>query len=628
MPAAAELLDRARQLQRQGDWPQAERLCRQLIEMHPGSADAWDLLASALLNRGQAAEAVAASRQVVRLKPDSADANYNLGLALLRQGQREEALDVFGQAVRLKPDHVEALIQFGVGLAERGAVQEGLPHLREAVRVRPQHPPGHHNLGVALAQSGQLEEAAAALEEALRLRPDYAEAHFNLGNVLGSLERREEAIRHYWRALELRPDHTGAYNNLGLALTEVKRAGEAVVLLQQAVRLQPDNVDAHNNLGLAWAALGRFAEAEAAFAQVLRLNPRHAEAHANLGSTMKEQGRLEEALASYRIALLFDPESVSTHYNRGLALLHKGDYSQGWTEYEWRWRRKRTPPRPFRQPRWDGSSLEGKTILLYMEQGLGDMIQFIRFAALVKAKGGRVVVECPWFFVPLFSTCAGIDQVVAEGQPLPDFDVHAPLMSLPFLLGNTAEPVPATIPYLSAPPEREASWKEQLAEVPGFKVGIVWQGNPYFEWDHWRSIPLRRFAPLAAVEGVSLVSLQRVHGLDQLRSPGPGFEVRELPAQPDEGGFLDTAAILRNLDLVVTVDTAVGHLAGALGVPAWVAVGAVSDWRWLRGRTDSPWYPRHRLFRQEKLGEWEPVLGRMASELAGAVKAGDRQRTA
>ncbi|HJT77032.1 MAG TPA: tetratricopeptide repeat-containing glycosyltransferase family protein, partial [Gemmataceae bacterium] len=471
----------------------------------------------------------------------------------------------------------------------------------------------HYNLGVALAQQGKHDEAAAALRLALAAQPDYPAARYSLGNLLRERGRKEEAAASYREALRGRPDYGEAYNNLGLTLTELGRHAEAAVLLDQAVRLRPRDAGAHNNRGLALAGLGRFAEAEASYREALRLDPRDADAHTNLGSCHKERGRLEEALACYQVALWLRPGLPQAHWNRALAWLQQGDYERGWPEYEWRWRRPQTPPRRLPKPRWDGSPLAGRTILLWMEQGLGDMIQVIRYAALLKQRGGRVVVECPARMVPLFSTCPGIDRLVAEGEPLPDFDVHAPLLSLPGLLGTTLETVPAQVPYLSADPALVERWGQELAGIEGLRVGIAWQGNPKHQWDRHRSIPLACFAPLAAVPGVRLISLQKGPGAEQAHR----FPVADLLGNLDggPGAFADTAAVIKHLDLVVSADTAVAHLAGALGVAAWVALSRVADWRWVAGREDSPWYPSLRLFRQDRLGNWRAVFERMAQEL-------------
>ena len=516
-------------------------------------------------------------------------------------------------------DDAESLIQQGIAHANAGRVGDALSCFRRAISVRPELAQAHHNLGVAYAQQGRPEDALASLRRALELQPNYPEAHFNLANTLSGLGRRDEAIAQLRQAISLRPDYPEALSNLGLALTEAGQPAEAAVLLRQAVRLRHDYPEAHNNLGLALADLGRFDEAIQCFEQTLRINPRYSHAHVNLGSAYKEQGRCEEALACYDLALRYESDSPSTCWNRSLALLQMGDFERGWKEYEWRWRKKDARPRKCTQPAWDGSPLEGRTILLWSEQGLGDAIQFARYASLVQARGGRVVLECLNIVRELFSGMAGADQVVAEGSQTPPFDVHAPLMSLPFLLGTTRSTVPATVPYLSADPQRVEVWRQRLAEVGGFRVGIVWQGNPFHKWDRHRSVPLWRFAPLADLPGVTLVSLQKGPGTEQLE----GFSrfrvvVPETAPMGTPGAFADTAALIANLDLVVTVDTAVAHLAGALGAPVWVALAALSDWRWLRDRDDSPWYPTLRLFRQPQLGDWGSVFERMAKMLTNS----------
>ncbi len=421
------------------------------------------------------------------------------------------------------------------------------------------------------------------------MQPAYPEAHFNLGNALAALGRRDEALAAYREAVRLRPDYAEALGNLGLALTEARRPGEAAVLLRQAARLRPGLAEAHNNLGLALTALGRFAEAEAAFEQALRLRPGEA----------------------------------ATRWNLSLALLQAGDYGRDWAEYEARWLRPGCGPRPFAAPPWDGAPLEGRTVLLWCEQGLGDAIQFVRYAPLVRNRGGRVALECPGPLAALLRGAAGVDAVVAEGGPRPPFDVQAPLLSLPRLLGTTLTTVPAAVPYLAPDAALVGEWRRRLEGLPGFRVGVCWQGNPYHPWDHHRSVPLGHFAPLAGVPGVRLVALQKEFGREQAATLGGRFAVadfgEELGRPP--ACFLDTASLVACLDLVVTADTAVAHLAGALGRPVWVVLPAsFVDWRWLRDRDDSPWYPTTRLFRQEKLGDWGPVFARVAGALRRAAR--------
>jgi tetratricopeptide (TPR) repeat protein len=623
MSPVSDLFERARAWQKVGDLRQAAHLLRQVVQAEPYHAEAWQQLGIVAYALGSAAAAAEAFAKALQLRPNSVDLHLALGQALAALGRQAEAAGHFQEVLRLDPRLADALAQLGLELAQAGRLDEAIVQLRQALLLKPELIGAQHNLGIALAQQGHLPEAMHCLQEALRLRPDYAEAHANLGNLLRDLGRKSEAAEHYRQAIRLKPGYAGPYINLGLTLTEQGNHAQAVIVLKQATRLEAKSKEAWNNLGMALAGEGRFAEAEAAYEQALRLDPGYVEAHGNLGSVYKEQGRLTEALACYDVALAYKPEHASAKYNRALALLQAGDYAQGFAAYEWRWRRPSMPPRPFRQPRWDGAPLEGKTILLWCEQGLGDAIQFARYTTLVKGRGGQVVLECPPPLVELFKTVAGADMVVAEGQELPAFDAQAPLMSLPAVVGTTLESVPGAVPYLGVEPSLVEWWRNRLGDG-GFKVGLVWQGNPRHPWDRWRSLPLRQLAVLAAVPGVRLVSLQQGPGAEQVQALKGRFVVEELGEGPSGGQtFADTTALMQCVELVVSVDTAAAHLAGALGRPVWVLIAAMSDWRWLVGQEETPWYPTMRLFRQRRLGEWDDVLQRMAAPLQQAA-AGQR----
>jgi hypothetical protein len=300
-----------------------------------------------------------------------------------------------------------------------------------------------------------------------------------------------------------------------------------------------------------------------------------------------------------------------------MAWLLLGDYERGWAEYEWRWRTGEMHLPSFAQPRWDGAPLGGRTVLLYAEQGLGDALQFVRYAPLVRQRGGRVIVACRAPLLRLLAGCAGIDRLADQAGDLPAFDVYAPLLSLPHLLGTTLATVPAAVPYLHADPALVERWRGELAAGPAFRVGIGWQGSPLHPADRRRSVPVSFFRPLAAVPGVRLYSLQKGTGAEQLGGPHGRFPAEDL--SPRLADFADTAAVMKNLDLVITVDTALAHLAGALGLPVWVALPFAPDWRWLTGRDDSPWYPTARLFRQPRAGAWAEVFGALAAELRRLV---------
>lgn len=471
-------------------------------------------------------------------------------------------------------------------------------------------------------KQGQAAPAAEALEHALRLRPDWPELHNSLGVALRLQGRLDEALSHCREAVRLAPDMAEARNNLGSMLTEQGNLEEAIDSLRDAIRLKPDFANAHSNLGVVFYRQHRYAEAVAEYRQALAYNPAFAEAHNNLGSVLFDLGQAAEALASFNEAIRLQPDYRQAHLGRALVWLSRGDYEQGWPEFEWRLSAGRSPPGHVR--RWTGDELAGRTLLLEAEQGLGDTLQFVRYASLVRRQGGRVVLACQPRLVPLLAaSCPTVDQVVPQAETRPPFDVSLPLFSLPGLFGTTLASVPADLPYLHLQRSLVEKWRAILSDVPGFKVGIAWQGNPQYHGDPERSFPLTEFEALARVPSVRLISLQKGPGAEQLLAAQRHFPVIEFE-QLDEtaGPFMDTAAMMKSLDLVITCDSAICHLAGALGVRTWVAIAAAPDWRWLQDRDDSPWYPTLRLFRQEKIGDWKGVMRRMAATLAAGVDDG------
>jgi Flp pilus assembly protein TadD len=433
----------------------------------------------------------------------------------------------------------------------------------------------------------------------------------------------DQAIEAFRRAVLTSPSPADALNNLGAALKKRRRLEEAIVAYRESLRLRPDSAATHNNLGHALRLLGRHEEAEAAYREAARLDPEHLEAQTNIGNALKEQGCFREAIDQYERVLARHPDDVGALLDRAFTLLLLGNLERGWADHERRWDSRELKRRDFNQPAWDGSRRPDETVLLHAEQGLGDTIQFVRYASLVRPRCARVVVECQPSLVSIVRTCPGVDEVVPAGDSLPRFDRHAPLMSLPKLLGTTSETIPNAVPYLRPVPARAGFWRSELAALEGHRIGIAWQGNPVQARDHSRSAPLRRFAPLARVEGVRLISLQRGPGVGQLRDVD--FPVLDVGSRLEvySGDFAETAAVIAALDLVITVDSAVAHLAGSLDVPTWVALAYVPDWRWQLDREDSPWYPTMRLFRQRRRGDWAEVFERMAIALAARLRDRD-----
>jgi Flp pilus assembly protein TadD len=513
------------------------------------------------------------------------------------------------------------------------------------LRADPCHFDVHHLLGLLACQVGRHDQAVASIRRALALNPQSAAFHADLGVVLAGQGKVEEAVTHYWLALDLDPHFAEAHNSLANALMKQGQLHDAALHLREALRRRPDFAEAHNNLGVVLVRQEKTSEAVAQYRQALRVNPHYPEAHNNLGLALVRQGRLDDAMAHYHKSIELRPNYGEAHWNRSLLWLLRGDFEQGWQGYEWRRMTKAEfTQRVFSQPYWDGKHLGGRTILLYAEQGLGDTVQFIRYVSAVKERGGRVIFECQAALLPLLASLPGIDVSVGRGSPLPAFEVQAPLLSLPRIFHTSLATIPSDVPYLRADPTLVDYWRRELTKFDvrgakcdvnaqpsnlehrtshiarGFKVGIAWQGSATYRYDRQRSIPLAEFARLAAVPGVELISLQKGAGADQLTAMAGQIPIFDLSTGLDEtiGGFMDTAAVMQNLDLVISSDTAIPHLAGALGVPVWVALPQVPDWRWLLDREESPWYPTMRVFRQTREGDWADVFARMAAALKRA----------
>jgi tetratricopeptide (TPR) repeat protein len=533
-------------------------------------------------------------------------------------GKVDEAVASYEQALRLRSDYPEAHNNLGLALASRGKLEAAVVSYQQAVRLKPDYAEACANMADALAGLCKLNEAAAGYAQALKLRPTDPRLHKCLGNALARMEKLADAEASYREAIRLAPTYADAINDLGIAHARQNRYDDAIAADRRAFEVKPSFVEALNNLGNALRSAGRFEESLECYRKALEQKPDYADAHNNLGIAYAEQGRFDEAVASYTECLKLRPTHVDAHMNRALTWLRKGDYAQGWAEYEWRWKKRSLTNRPLIMPQWNGFPLSGRRILLITEQGLGDTLQFVRFCNVLKRQGaGAVILECPEVLVPVLSRTPGIDHLVPQGQPLPDYDVYCPLMNVPGLTATSVESIPSEVPYITADPELLEPWRRELGGVPEFKVGINWQGNPKYAGDRHRSIPLASFEPLARVPGVRLYSIQQLHGLDQLEGLKGKFPVTHLGSRLNQttGPFLDTAAAMMNLDLVISCDSSPAHLAGALGAPVWMAISSTPDWRWLSHREDTPWYPSMRIFRQNERFVWGPVFERMAAEL-------------
>jgi Flp pilus assembly protein TadD len=534
---------------------------------------------------------------------------WKRALKQFEAGQREEAEQISRQLLEAEPCHAEASNMLGVILHVSGRTEQARPHLERATTLRPQDAGFHYNLGVARQVLGQTEEAVASYRQTLRLQPDHASARNNLGYALSALGQLAEAQEHLEQAVRLQPNYAEAYSNLGGVYLRQRELEKAVTALEQAVRLRPDTTGSSEEAS----------SIPAEHRSLLQLDYSHV--YHNLALTLSDLGDYQKALSCIEQSLKINPDHFEPHFLRSLIWLTLGDFERGWRDYEYRWHYRTVSKPSGPHPLWDGSPLKGQTILLWAEQGLGDTIHFIRYASLVKQQGCKVLLRCAPELTRLLSSCPGIDQVQPHDPPSPSYDVHAPLLSLPRILGTTLELIPGNVPYLFADNDRVGQWRRELSNLNGFRVGIAWQGRLTHRSDRDRSIALRHFAPLACVPGVRLISLQKGAGLEQLRDVAGLFPVTDLGSRLTD--FADTAAVMKCLDLVTTCDTSVAHLAGAMGVPAWVALTFAPEWRWLLEREDSPWYPSMRLFRQSRRGDWEGVFARMAGELRRNIGAAE-----
>ena len=611
-----------------GDPVQAERLWRRAVAIDPGEAQAHYNLGLLQANLNRHDEAERSYRLAIASAPGKAEAHNNLGLLLAGRGREAEAEDCYRRAIALDPGSARAHINLGVLLAPGKRQDEAERCYRRAIVLDPADGGVHSNLGALLASQRRDEEALHCYREAIALDPGNAGAHSNLGILLVRLGRLGEAIHCCRRAIELDPDSAKAHANLGLLLEQAKREDEALHCLRRALSLDPQSAEIHSNLANLLAQRRCWDEALHCYRRAIALKPDAAASHSNLGVMLANRKQEAAAEQCFRQALALDPDHQLAHLNLGFLLLRQARFAEGWAHHEARHDprlpdKRITPPGvPF--PQWRGQDLAGKSMLVWPEQGFGDAIQFCRYVSLLKDRGAaRITLVCRKPLKTLMATLAGVDAVLAAEESEGAIEAHDywtfPL-SMPLHCQTRLENIPARIPYLKAPSERLALWSRRLPH-DRFKVGLVWRGNAGHHNDAYRSLPaLSTLAPLWTIPGVRFISLQKGGGEDEA---GGDFPDRLALLHPGSeiSDFADTAAIIEHLDLVICVDTAVAHLAGALAKACWVLLPAHrTDWRWLRDRDDTPWYPGvMRLFRQQDGQDWTAVVADIRNALADLV---------
>ncbi|MBN3789243.1 tetratricopeptide repeat protein [Burkholderia sp. Ac-20353] len=587
--------------------------------------DVSPLLLDALCNRGAALRALGRLQdaldtyeRALTVDPRSFESMYNLGNVLRDLQRHAEALFNYERALEFAPNHPEILSVKGRTLVDLGRPKEALASFNEAIASKPDSVEALYNSAVALERLGRAEEAMQRCDRVLMLEPRHAKAYATRGNALLSLKRHDDALADYTRALDIEPGAVDVLCNQGTALRELERHDAALQSYDAALASNTEFAEAWCNRGNVLQDLHRYDAALASFDRALTINPKYAMAWFNRGSVLLEMLRFDDALESFDRAIAFEPNYVDAHFAQGFIHLRRGDFARGWPKYEWRLRDPKSEhhDRVFSQPRWTGGeSLDGRTILIHAEQGFGDTIQFCRYAERLADAGAQVVLEVQPALRSLMASLRGPVRVIARGETLPAFDFHCPLLSLPFAFQTDLPAIPASTPYLHADAGLIQKWENTLGARRSLRVGLAWSGNPEHRNDRNRSIGLADLMPLLDLD-VEWISLQKVVRdrdaalLEQ--SPIDSFDA-------DLRDFSDTAALVRSLDLVVSVDTAVAHLAGALNRPVWILVTHLSEWRWMSERNDSPWYPSARLFRQPAPGRWQDVIESVRAEIASLI---------
>ncbi len=671
-PSAPALLEEGLRHHRAGDLGRAEALYREVLRGQPEHAEALHLLGvvahqvgrhalavkligraiqvagaearfhnalgMALAGLGKLGEAAAAYRRALELRPELGEAHNNLGNVLLKQGRLPEAMACYERALALDATIAEAHNNLGNALKQSGKVERALESYRRAIALRPGYAEAHSNLGGALEALGRTEEAIGCYRKAIALKPGHAEAYSSLGNALNRLGRLEEAVAAHERALALRPDYALGRSNLGVALYSLGRLEDAAAAYRRALALAPALPEAHNNLGRVFEDQERLHEAVESYRQAVAHAPDYADAWNNLGKVLTKLGALDEALRAYGQAIALQADHALAHRNRSFVLLMRGDLTRGWEAYEWRRRDPSgsgTDGVPFTQPPWRGEDLSGRRLLVQAEQGLGDEIMFASILPEIVREAGSCLIECSPKLEKLYRrsfpgavvfgndrTVAGWEQRLGDwlaGQPAAD--VRTPIGSLALYRRRGLQEFPRHRGYLKADAQRVRTWKARLGKLgPGLKVGLSWRGGRAATGRVRRSLELEHLVPLLRRRGLRFVSLQYGEGAEELGRvrEASGVEVAHWPEAIED--YDETAALVKALDLVLSVCTAVIHLGGALGQRTWVLVPHVPEWRYGMQGEATPWYPSVRLFRQPSPGDWDSVLARVAREL-GALRA-------
>jgi len=559
---------------------------------------------------------------VLQSVPDNPVALHSLGLIYFQTGQYEQAVEMIEKAIEQNQQVPQFYNTLGLALESLKRYEDAIVAYQQAVLLKPDFAEVYNNMGTALLSHGQYAMAVETCKKALSLQPDYAQAYNTMGYAFQKQTQLDKAMDAYKQAIHLRPDFAEAYNHLGIVLNEQGCSERAIEYYTQAIRLDPQYAEAYNNLGVSCKAMEQFDEAIENYRHALRLDPDFEDAYCNLANILRDLGQCREAIDNYKRAIQLDLSSNKAYWNLTLATLLSGDFLEGWKNYRQHRNTlmdKITGLPDSGKPRWVGSSFSGKRLFIYYEQGLGDIIQLARYLPLVKSRGGTVILETLEPLLELLHSFDCIDDIIeysTNDKSFVEFDLYTSLVDMPNIFGTMVDTVPDDVPYFYAEPQKAQYWHEQLAG-DDFKVGIVWAGSPTHGFDQYRSCKLADFAPLANIRGVQLYGLQKGVAAAQMDEAPWAMQIVNISKHFQN--LADTAAAIENLDLVISVDTSVLHLAGAMGKPTWALIPFAPEWRWMMDRNDSPWYPTMKLFRQETWGDWHGVFARVAQHLQAWV---------
>jgi len=620
------LFHQALQLQQHSKLDEAKALYEKILHREPNHCDALHLLGTIYNTLHQSDKALTLIHQAIHIKQHPVYYN-SLGVILKAQGKIDQSIEALSKALSLDPKYTDAYYNLGITLQNRGENDEAIEAYTKALSLNPNYAEAYNNIGIALHNKGKINHAIEAFIKALSIHPQYAEAYYNLGNALKNQHKINHAITAYTKAIAINPQYVDAYNNLGVTLKAQGKIDEAIETYTKALSLNPHHAGVYNNFGAALKEQGKIDKAIEIYAKALSLNPQYADAYCNLGNALYDINKVNESIEAYTKALSLNPHHTGASWNQSLALLLSGDLTEGFKLYEYRWETEgglEKFKRSFPQRLWLGEEdINGKTILIHSEQGLGDTLQFCRYLELLANQGVNIIFEVQKPLIRLLQDFKGVSTLVEKGSPLPAFDYHCPLLSLPLAFHTSLTSIPTQTPYISVDQSLLDSWKDKLGKRRALRVGLVWNGgfraNQPELWyaNNRRNIPLELIVKLNRAD-VDFYSLQKGEPAESefKRSCHELWSTDNLFNYMDDvEDFADTAGLISQLDLIIAVDTSTAHLAAAMGKPVWLLNRFDTCWRWMLHREDSPWYPTLTLFRQPSFGDWAGVIQRVRDRL-------------